>query len=275
MKKMNCRLQKGKTALLSDGKTALELTFSDDEVAVCVYTDFKAEPLVLRAAASDGDMLTLALYPYRLELYINDVLCDEEWEAGSLILGDEYTLEGNHAISVTPLENELPRREPRSCMTISGCRAGGVNVGDCMPFSENADGLSGNGDSVYHLFYLYDRHHHCSKWCLGAHQWAHISTEDFVTWREHPMAIPITHPWEGSICTGSIVFDGEKYCAWYAVRMSDRSPARITMAVSHDLETFFKTDGYFTLPPAYDSRTARDPKVIFIDGRIHMLVTTV
>ena len=46
MKKMNCRLQKGKTALLSDGKTALELTFSDDEVAVCVYTDFKAEPLV-------------------------------------------------------------------------------------------------------------------------------------------------------------------------------------------------------------------------------------
>ena len=85
MKKMNCRLQKGKTALLSDGKTALELTFSDDEVAVCVYTDFKAEPLVLRAAASDGDMLTLALYPYRLELYINDVLCDEEWEAGSLI----------------------------------------------------------------------------------------------------------------------------------------------------------------------------------------------
>ncbi|MDY2742619.1 MAG: hypothetical protein SOV18_01970, partial [Eubacteriales bacterium] len=80
MKKINCRLQKGKTALLSDGKTALELTFSDDEVAVCVYTDFKAEPLVLRAAASDGDMLTLALYPYRLELYINDVLCDEEWE---------------------------------------------------------------------------------------------------------------------------------------------------------------------------------------------------
>ena len=75
MKKMNCRLQKGKTALLSDGKAALELTFSDDEVAVCVYTDFKAEPLVLRAAASDGDMLTLALYPYRLELYINDVLC--------------------------------------------------------------------------------------------------------------------------------------------------------------------------------------------------------
>ena len=274
MKKMNCRLKKGKTALLSDGKTALELSFSDDEVAVCVYTDFKAEPLVLRAAASDGDMLTLALYPYRLELYINDVLCDEEWEAGSLILGDEYTLEGNHAISVTPLENELPRREPRSCMTISGCRAGGVNVGDCMPFSENADGLSGNGDSVYHLFYLYDRHHHFSKWCLGAHQWAHISTEDFVTWREHPMAIPITHPWEGSICTGSIVFDGEKYCAWYAVRMSDRSPARITMAVSHDLETFFKTDGYFTLPPAYESRTARDPKVIFIDGRIHMLVTT-
>ena len=42
MKKINCRLQKGKTALLSDGKTALELTFSDDEVAVCVYTDFKS-----------------------------------------------------------------------------------------------------------------------------------------------------------------------------------------------------------------------------------------
>ena len=60
-----------------------------------------------------------------------------------------------------------------------------------MPFSD--------GDT-FHLFYLKDRHQHKAKWGKGAHQFAHISTRDMVHWKQHPVAVEITHQWEGSIC---------------------------------------------------------------------------
>ncbi|MBQ2277137.1 MAG: glycosyl hydrolase, partial [Clostridia bacterium] len=145
-----------------------------------------------------------------------------------------------------------------------------VNIGDTIPFSDD----SADSDGRYHLFYLYDRHHHGSKWGLGAHQWAHVSTADFVTWDEHPMAVGITEPWEGSICTGSIVRAGDKFYAWYAVRMSDGSPARMTCAVSEDNAHFVKSGKYFTLPAGYEPSSARDPKVVEMDGKFHMFVTT-
>lgn len=63
-----------------------------------------------------------------------------------------------------------------------------TGVGDCMPwFHEDR-------------FYLFDRRGHKSKYGLGAHQWAHISTKDLKTWDIHPMAIAIDSQWEGSIC---------------------------------------------------------------------------
>ena len=37
----------------------------------------------------------------------------------------------------------------------------------------------------YHLFYLFDRRHHESKFGRGAHYFEHISTPDFKTWTEH------------------------------------------------------------------------------------------
>ena len=43
----------------------------------------------------------------------------------------------------------------------------------------------------YHVFYLYDRRHHQSKFGCGAHYFEHISTEDFRTWTEHEAATPL------------------------------------------------------------------------------------
>ena len=37
----------------------------------------------------------------------------------------------------------------------------------------------------YHVFYLYDRRHHQSKFGKGAHYFEHLSTADFKTWTEH------------------------------------------------------------------------------------------
>ena len=130
-------------------------------------------------------------------------------------------------------------------------------------------------DGRYHLFYLKDRRNHGSKWNLGAHQFGHISSDDLRTWSVHPLVVEITHPWEGSICTGSILKAFHKYYAFYAVRMADGSSAKISWSVSENCIDFVKSEIYFTLQFPYETVSARDPLVFEDgDGLFHMLVTT-
>jgi hypothetical protein len=142
-----------------------------------------------------------------------------------------------------------------------------TNVGDCMPFFH---------DGTLHLFYLFDRRHHGSKFGLGAHQWAHASTRDLVRWTHHPMAIPITEEREASICTGSVFFHAGTYYAYYATRMADGSGERLSLATSTGGVRFQKTlPNPFAGPEkGYGPRDYRDPNV-FQDprsGLFHMLV---
>ena len=245
----------------------------DENLTVALTYDFRERPLTLTASASVGDSVSLTVRPHRIELRVNGALLDEEWPCGNL--GELTPVTGDFIPAVTEIEPECPAEMPsvtRAGITTDEIRLPGVNIGDCIPFSDGTP----DSDGKYHLFYLYDRHHHRSKWGLGAHQWAHVSTSDFVTWDEHPMAVGITEPWEGSICTGSITRAGDKFYAWYAVRMSDGSPARMTCAVSDDNVHFVKSGSYFTLPAAYEPTSARDPKVVAsqMDGKFHMFVTT-
>jgi hypothetical protein len=48
----------------------------------------------------------------------------------------------------------------------------------------------------YHLFYLFDRRGHASKFGKGGHYFEHLSTTDFKTWTEHKAATPIEEQWE-------------------------------------------------------------------------------
>jgi hypothetical protein len=52
----------------------------------------------------------------------------------------------------------------------------------------------------YHVFYLYDRRHHGSKFGCGAHYFEHLSTRDFLVWTEHEAATPLEEQWE---CIGT------------------------------------------------------------------------
>jgi hypothetical protein len=66
----------------------------------------------------------------------------------------------------------------------------------------------------YHVFYLYDRRHHQSKFGKGAHYFEHLSTTDFKTWTEHEAATPLDEQWE-CIGTGTpFVFQGKLYLAY-------------------------------------------------------------
>ncbi len=253
-----------------DSKLTASAVLIDGMFDFSILYDFSEIPLHLNAPARIGDTVKIVILPYRLELYINGRLCDEEWCCGAHFFGAHTLHTSNCRVDFS---EHIADKHPLPSVSGTFQNAEGwkpeenVFVGDCMPYCH---------DGIYHVLYLKDRHHHRSKWGKGAHQWNHISSSDFINWNIHPMAIEIDDPREGSICTGSWIYNGEKHYLYYAVRMCDASPARICRSISEDGFHFEKDRSFmFTLSSRYNVRSARDPKV-FRDaqGIYHMLLTT-
>lgn len=256
---------------VKNDKKTLETDATDNSLTVSVLYDFKDSPLSLRSEAAEGDKADVILRDYRIELYINGELMDEEWPDGNRFfdLGDEFSLNSNDicVCEFSEKEKDFPNVISTFENAEGWCPGNGVFVGDCMPYRK--------GDE-YHVLYLKDRHHHGSKWWLGAHQWAHISTSDFKTWSVHPMAVEITEPWEGSICTGSWIANGKTEYLYYTVRRANGLPAPICRSISTDGYHFAKDKDFgFTVSEKYHAGSARDPKVVKgDDGLFHMFLTT-
>lgn len=252
------------------GRKTLEVQFFDGVLTVSVQYDYERRPLNLTCEAKEGGAVEVVLMPHRIELYLNGVIMDEEWPAGERLFecGDGFIPECSIAAQVTERgETTLPSVIGEFENAEGWYPGNGVYVGDCMPYLR---------DGEYHVLYLKDRHQHGSKWGLGAHQWEHISTSDFKKWSIHPMAVPITEPWEGSICTGSWIRDGGREYLYYTVRRGRGIPAPICRSVSTDGYHFEKDKSFgFTVSERYHAASARDPKVIKgADGLFHMLLTT-
>ena len=253
-----------------NGRKTFDMQAFDGEMSFDVQYDYDRRPLRLSAKVSEGDEVEVILMTHRIELYVDGILMDEEWPKGNRLfeLGDEIT----STVHISTEEyHELKMDEPSVLSNFENADGwypgNGVFVGDCMPYRR--------GDE-YHIFYLKDRHHHGSKWGLGAHQWEHISTKDFKKWQIHPMAVPITDSTEGSICTGSWIKNGDKEYLYYTVRMGRGIAAPIRRSVSYDGYHFEKDSAFgFTISEKYDAASARDPKVIKDeDGLFHMFLTT-
>ncbi len=252
------------------GRKTFEFQAFDGILSCGIPYDYNRNPLMLTGKVRTGDRVDIILMPHRIELYINGRLTDEEWPKGRRLFDA-----GEKICSAVEIEigeyAEKAKNEPAVLSTFRGAEGwypgGGVFVGDCMPYLR---------DGEYHVLYLKDRHHHGSKWGLGAHQWEHISTSDFNEWRIHPMAVEITEPDEGSICTGSWIRSGKTEYLYYTVRKGDGRPAPIQRSVSADGYHFEKDKTFgFTVSDRYNAASARDPKVIFgEDGLYHMLLTT-
>lgn len=253
----------------ADGKPSFEAVLEGEELRVSAWYTAREEPLTLRAAAKPGDKAVFVYYPWRIELYVNGELKDEEWPFGDPLYPEGIRIGG----SVWPIFGPVPetQKQPAVIGTFTGAEGwypgNGVFVGDCMPYA--------CGDR-YHVLYLKDRHHHGSKWGKGAHQWEHLSTADLIHWDCHPMAVAIDDPAEGSICTGSWILVNGVHQLYYTVRSCDGSPAPVCRSVSEDGFHFHKDKGFrFTLSERYTGNTARDPKVVHgEDGLYHMFVTT-
>lgn len=69
-------------------------------------------------------------------------------------------------------------------------------------------------DGTYHLFYLYDRRGHQSKFGRGGHYFEHLSTKDFRHWKEHEAAVPIQEQWE-TFGTGTPFVFNDQLCISY------------------------------------------------------------
>ena len=253
-----------------NGRKTFEAQAFDGIIALSLQYDYNKRPLELTCEVSDGDKIEAIIYEYRIELYVNGELVDEEWPFGKRLfeLGD--TVYGDNVVQVQE-HIETKKELPCVISTFENAQdwypGSGVFVGDCMPYTRGEE---------YHVLYLKDRHHHRSKWGMGAHQWEHISTKDFKTWSVHPMAVPITESWEGSICTGSwIEKDGVEYL-YYTIRRANGLPAIITRSVSFDGYHFKKDRDFgFTVSKTYHTQSARDPKVFLgEDGLFHMILTT-
>ena len=252
------------------GRKTFEVEAFDGILTAYVQYDYERKPLALSSGIAVGDFLEVILMDHRIELYINGELKDEEWPAGNKLfeMGDIFVPEVKVAVSEYVEKNEEFPAVISGFENAEGWYPGnGVFVGDCMPYRRNDE---------YHVLYLKDRHHHNSKWGLGAHQWEHISTVDFKKWDIHPMAVPITDESEGSICTGSWIKHGDKEYLYYTVRMGRGIPAPIRRSVSSDGYNFEKDKGFgFTVSDKYHGASARDPKVIKgEDGLFHMFLTT-
>ncbi len=258
----------GEKRISKDGKDLFSVTFADGQATCRILYDFDPCPLTLAGNVSVGETVRLILMPHRVELYAAHRLLDEEWPMGTPeVSAEELTFAGFAVQEYLPPVQEQPAVLSTFFDAEGWKPEENVFVGDCMPYRRGEE---------YHVLYLKDRHHHLSKWGMGAHQWEHISTLDFKTWSIHPTAVAIDDPDEGSICTGSHIAHGGKEYLFYTVRKSGGRPAPICRSVSVDGYHFVKDKSFgFTLSDRYLSGAARDPKVIRDDeGIYHMFLTT-
>lgn len=79
----------------------------------------------------------------------------------------------------------------------------------------------------YHVFYLFDRRGHASKFGRGAHYFEHLSTADFKTWTEHEAATPLDEQWE-SQGTGTPFINNGKFCISYGLHSTRIYPKEKT-----------------------------------------------
>ena len=307
-----CRFPLPMTASLAapDGSAALtleaHLADSGWTQTVRLWSDAHPEPLILSASGvTPGASAALLIHPWRAEFWIDGHLADEEWPDGELPLfrvPDARLIAAGIAVTSDPDADDranLPLRAPdfrTDCgisandgspavigrlLSVNGENPAegwkpsdpGVFAGDCMPFTD----ADPDGAERYHVLYLKDRRHHRSKWHKGAHQWAHLSTRDFLNWDLHPLAVSIDDPRDGSICTGSWLKTGDgTHVLYYTVRQMDSSPAPILRSVSEDGIHFRRDPDFrFVLSERYHGPSARDPKVVRAeDGAWHMFVTT-
>jgi hypothetical protein len=156
-------------------------------------------PLAMLDRSEGEHEVVLHFTGVRWSVYVDGELVDNDfpfgypqWPARSMWrLNTEYVKQA--AFHVPAMEPALKRLPKPHVAPVQYWTPPGHNcwVGDVATLSFRGR---------YHVFYLYDRRHHQSKFGKGAHYFEHLSTTDFTTWTEHEAATPLEAQWE---CIGT------------------------------------------------------------------------
>lgn len=184
-------------------------------------------PLAMLTKPEGQHDIVLHFSGVRWSLYIDNELLDNDFALGYPKWGAESTWEINPLL-VTRAEiffpgikpEQLALEKPRSSPEIQYWTPQGHNtwVGDVATFYHQGR---------YHLFYLFDRRGHASKFGKGAHYFEHLSTADFKTWTEHDAATPIEEQWE-TFGTGTPFIFDNKLCLSYGLHTTRIYPKEQT-----------------------------------------------
>lgn len=160
----------------------------------------------------------------RWTMYVDNELLDNDFPLGYPKWGASNSWEIDPAV-VSKAELFFPGIEPvavkletpRTTPEIQYWTPSGHNtwVGDVATFYY---------EGRYHVFYLYDRRGHASKFGRGAHYFEHISTADFKTWTEHDAATPIEEQWE-TFGTGTPFIFNDQLCISYGLHTTRIYPS--------------------------------------------------
>ena len=106
--KLTTRLAEGEVFRFDHvGQTVARCSLKDGLVSVAVRYDFTTEPLTLIGEGRADDSVQIILLPWRIELWINGQLMDEEWPCG------QHSLESAELIGVCEMEEYTPRENIR------------------------------------------------------------------------------------------------------------------------------------------------------------------
>ena len=207
------------------------------EAALTLYPPFEPKgprdmpigiPLAMLKKPQGEHDVVLHFSGVRWTLYVDNELLDNDFAIGYPKWGKQSSWEINPSL-VSKAEIFFPGLEPqkvalkkpRTSNEIEYWTPQGHNtwVGDVATFYYQGR---------YHVFYLFDRRGHNSKFGKGGHYFEHLSTTDFKTWTEHEAATPIEAQWE-TIGTGvPFVFDN-KFCLSYGLHTTRIYPKEQTM----------------------------------------------
>ena len=165
-------------------------------------------PLALLERPEGRHEVVLHFTGVRWSLFVDGTLLDNEFPFGSPRWAEPsgWRIEPD---CVTEARLDLPALQPEVRPAPKPRRAPGIQY--WLPPGHNTwvgDVAAIHHAGRYHVFYLFDRRHHQSKFGCGAHYFEHLSTRDFRTWTEHEAATPLEEQWE-CIGTGTpFVFEG-------------------------------------------------------------------
>ena len=183
-------------------------------------------PLAMLQQPEGGHEIVLNFSGARWTMYVDGALLDNDFpfgyprwaERNPWKLDAEYVKKA--AIYLPAITPEQKRAKTPNTAPIQYWTPPGHNswVGDVATFFHQGR---------YHVFYLYDRRHHQSKFGCGAGYFEHLSTTDFKTWTEHETATPLDEQWE-CIGTGTPFVFHDKLCLAYGLHTPRVYPAEKT-----------------------------------------------